>query len=225
MKGTRLLAVAALVGLIFFAACDAFGGGDNGIDDVLNATPGADGDDNVEPPEVALERWVQNRLNVGFVPDCEDARRPDDIGKQCAARRGERNGMLAFELGPAFSEYTRLIILKRVGDSWTIAHLENRDPDAPVPGIPWPLEVGVDVIVAGTGDCLRIRERPGFAAPELGCLDDGTIATVAEGPVSIDQFEWWRLEGYGWAASNWLRYPEDVPDLPTIRPDGEAAAP
>lgn len=173
------------------------------------------------PSEEALRRWVENRLAVGFVADCDDARRPEDVGKQCARFRSERDGMVAYELGPVFSEYTRLMILKRVGDTWTLAHMEERDPNQPpVPGIPWPLEVGASVLVAGTGDCLRVRERPGTQAPEVACLDDGTAVTISSGPVEIDGYEWWQLEGYdGWSASNWLRYPDEAPAGPTATPE------
>ena len=172
-------------------------------------------------PEDALRRYVQNKFQQGFVADCDDARRPDDVGKRCARPRGERNDMLAFELGPTFSEYTQLMILRPAGNDWTLVRLETRDPnEEPVPGIPWPLEVGATVIVAGTSDCLRIRERAGTLAPEIACLDDGNIVTISEGPTDADDREWWRLEGYGWAASNWLRYPEDVPELPQVTPEG-----
>ena len=200
-----LAALAVACGLVGGGGGKKNGGTPGSSTEGVPTQPGA------EAPEDALARWVQNRLNVGFVANCDDAKRPDDIGKQCARSRGERNGMQAFELGPTFSDATRLMILAPVGDSWTIAHLETRDPNAPVPGIPWPLEVGVSVVVAGTGDCLKIRERPGMLAPEVACLDDGTTVTVAEGSVSIDDREWWRLEGYGWAASDWLRYPEEAP--------------
>jgi hypothetical protein len=213
--------------LVFAPACDTFGGGgeETGAASTENAPEGTP-QANVESPETALERWVQNRLNVGFVANCDDASRPDDIGKQCATRRGERDGMFAFELGPAFSDYTRLIILSRAGDSWTIAHMENRDPNAPdVPGIPWPLQAGAELVVAGTDpDCLRIREQPGVDAEQVECLADGTDVLITEGPVQIDDFDWWRLEGYGWAVGNYLRYEEDVEDAPPVEGASDATS-
>jgi hypothetical protein len=217
-----------LCGLLLLAgtACGAFGDDDGGTDGPAE-TPTAEPAG--QPPEEALRLYVERRLNQGFVADCDDAQRPDDVGKQCASFRGERGDLRAFELGPTFSEYTRLIILEPAADGWTIAHLENRNPDdPPAPGVPWPLEVGANVVIAGTDpSCLRIRERPGTLAPELACLEDGIVVRIAEGPVNVDELQWWRLEAYGWAASNWLRYPEDVPELPTIEPgttpDGEPA--
>ena len=93
-------------------------------------------------PEQALALYVERRLSQGFVANCDDAERPQDTGKQCARLRGERDGMRAYELGPTFGEYTRLIILQPANDTWTIAVLENRDPNGPpVPGVP----VGGDV--------------------------------------------------------------------------------
>lgn len=172
------------------------------------------------PPEEALRLWVERRLRQGFVADCSGAQRPGDVGKQCARFRAERDGMLAYEMGPVFSEYTRLIILKRAGDTWTIEHLEERDPALPpVPGIPWPLQVGASVVVAGTGDCLRVRDRPGVEGTELDCLPDGTAVTLSSGPVENDDLQWWQLEGYGWSAGNWLRYPEEATAGPTATPE------
>jgi hypothetical protein len=163
-------------------------------------------------PEEALSLYVQRRLSQRFVAKCEDAKRPDDIGKQCARKLGERNGMLAYALGPAFGDYTRIMILKQEDGVWTIAQQVSRDPDQPaIPGVPWPLEVGADVVVVGTApDCLKIREQPTTAGTQLGCLEDGSTATVVAGPVDADDIQWWQLEDQGWAASDYLRYPDDT---------------
>ncbi len=217
--GVRTAAVVVLAAAgIVAAACGLAGDddGDNGDTAVSpDATPTA-----TIPPELALAYWVQRRLNQGFVANCDDAQRPDDVGKQCARFMGERDDLLAYAVGPTFSEYTRLFILMRAGDGWTIAGLQERDPGEPaVPGVPWPLRAGATVVVTGTGDCLRVRERPGLKAPEVVCLDDGTTVTISSGPVEIDGYEWWELEGWGgWSAANWLRYPEDAPAEPTPTP-------
>ena len=65
------------------------------------------------PPEEELSPVVQRRLNQDFVADCEQASRPADVGKECARFRGERNGMLVYDVGATFAVYTRLIILQR----------------------------------------------------------------------------------------------------------------
>ena len=214
------LAAAAIVIVAALAVACSSGGGK------ISSTPAPGGTPNgtpAIPPEDALARYVQNRLSQGFVADCVKAQRPGDVGKQCARYRGERDGFLAYELGPVFAEYTRLIILERAGDSWTIAHLENRDPaQPPAPGIPWPLRPGAEVVVAGTDDCLRVRAQPRVSAPEIACLDDGTAVTIASGPQDADGFQWWELESYGgWAAGNWLRYPDEAPTgTPNASPEG-----
>ena len=175
----------------------------------------------VIPPEEALRLYVERRLSLGFVDDCDEARRPDDVGKQCARLRGVRNGMRAYELGPTFGEYSRLLILEQAGDGWTIAHLERREPgQPPAAGIPWPLAVGETVVVAVVDDCLQVREHPGLQAPAVACLEDGTVATINSGPVEIDGHQWWQLVGYGWSASGWLRYPEEAPASGPVTPEG-----
>jgi len=189
-------------------ACGSGGGGSSGATATSpNVLPAPS-----TPPEEVLRLYVERRLFTGFVADCDDAQRPDDIGKQCARRLAERNGLLAYQLGPTFSEYTRLIILKPAGDTWTIEHLEERDAnEPPPPGVPWPIEVGATLVVAGTDpQCLRVRGSAGLQAQELACLDDGTAVSIVSGPIEIDDLEWWQLEGYGWAAGTYLRYPDEA---------------
>jgi hypothetical protein len=167
------------------------------------------------PPESAIGFWVQNRLNQGFVPDCEDASRPEDVGKQCARYLKTRTvgptEYVAYGLGPVFQYPTRIFILTRAENGWSLVRLQELDPGAPVPGMPWPIAVGADLVVVGTGDCLNVRERPGVGAPEVECLPDGTEVKVAAGPVEIDGIEWWQLEVWnGWSSSDYLRYPDDL---------------
>lgn len=198
---TALLAACALA----LAACGGVSSQPDGATAVI-ATPSV-------APEEALRLFVQRRLNQSFVVNCDEAERPQDVGKQCARFRGERDGYLAYELGPTFSEFTRIIILERAADAWTIARFENYDANDPAPpGIPWPLHEGAEVEVTGTGDCLRVRARASVSAPEIGCIDDGTAVTVTAGPQDADGFQWWQLDGYdGWVAGDWLRYPDEAP--------------
>ena len=101
-----------------------------------------------------------------------------------------------------------------VGYHWMIVLCRD------IGGIPWPLAVGETVVVSVAEDCLRVRERPGLQAPEVSCLENGTVATIQSGPVEIDDHQWWQLVGYGWSASNWLRYPEERPASETATPAG-----
>ncbi len=210
-----MLALAAVLTAAFAAACGLIDDDDAANGDDGASTPAAAGTPAGEPEE-ALRLYVDRRLSQGFLPNCDDAEQPDDVGKQCARFRGEREGLRAYELGPTFGEYTRLIILKQAGETWSIAHLENRDPSAPpAPGVPWPIEIGATVVVAGVTDCLRVREHAGTLANEVACLANGTAVTISNGPVEIDDFQWWELEGYGWSASNWLRYPDEATPEPS----------
>ncbi|MGB2694107.1 MAG: hypothetical protein WBD55_02840 [Dehalococcoidia bacterium] len=206
IEGALLLLCA---GATLSLACGLVGGGDDSST-ATNTTPNATAMPAI-PAEAALERYVERRLLQGFVRNCDDAERPNDIAKQCARYRGTKDGLVAYALGPTFSPYTRLIILEPAGDTWSIVHLEVREPgDPPVPGIPWPLRIGATIVVAGTDSCLQTRERPGLQAGSTACLENGTAATITQGPVDIDDHEWWFLEGYGWSSSNWLRYPDEA---------------
>ncbi len=154
--------------------------------------------------------------NVDFVGDCFSAKPGVDVGKVCSAQLGTRGTRAAYSIGPTFSEGTALAILEQGADGWTVLSVTNRDPSAPaVPGIPWPLQVGDQVIVIGLGepDCLRIREQPTQQGKQLNCMPDGTKAIVQEGPVQAETFTWWRIAGdgfNGWAAGTWLRLPEAI---------------
>ena len=162
-----------------------------------------------DAPEETLRAWVNSHLSQGFVPECSLARRPDDVGKVCAGLRAERDGILAYGVGPTFSEFTRLFLLEPIDGVWTIIHEETIDPS--LPGIPWPLAVGASVIVAVGSDCLQIRDQPGLQAVPVDCLENGTTVTISAGPADRDGFQWWRLSGHGWAAGAWLRYPDVTP--------------
>ena len=159
-------------------------------------------------PEDALALYVQRRLSQGFVKNCDNAKRPDDVGKQCAKNLGERNGLIAYKLGPTFGEYTRIMILAPQDGGWTIATQVTHDPNGlDIPGIPWPLEVGAEVVVVGTEpDCLKVRQEPAITGTELDCLNDGTQVKIVAGPTTANDIDWWQLEGQGWAAANYLRY-------------------
>lgn len=213
-----LTAIALAAAAAFAIACgltDNDGGGPVGA---ATATPAAT-QTATTPPEEALRRYV-NRLGQGFVPNCDDAERPQDVGKQCARLLGEREGLLAYALGPTFSGPTRILILAPEAGDWKLVRSEIVDPNLPaVPGIPWPLEVGATVVVAGTApDCLKVRQGPGLGSAEIGCLEDGTEVTIVAGPAEADELEWWQLEGHGWAAGSYLRYPEEPP-APTETPE------
>ncbi len=114
---------------------------------------------------------------------------------------------IAYQLGPTFSELSRLFILELNNGVWTILFEETYSGE--LTSLPWPLAVGDDVVVAVDSECLQVRDQPGLAAVPIDCLDDGTPVTINAGPTDRDGLTWWRLAALGWVAGNWLRYPAD----------------
>lgn len=54
------------------------------------------------------------------------------------------------------------------------------------------------------GGCLNVREAPGITAAILACLPDGMQVTLGQGPIHADGRAWWRIEGLGWVAGEFL---------------------
>ncbi len=213
----KLVAVQALLGLaLLAAACSSDGGAKPGTTVPNGSTPGATASGATVSPasaEDALGRYGQRVLSQGFVPNCQDEKRPDDVGKQCASKLGERGDLVAYALGPTFSfPPTRIMILKPEAGDWVLVSTSNLDPSKSAPGIPWPLVVvGAKVVVTGTApDCLKIREGPGTASKEVDCIKDGTEVTIVAGPTDKDNIQWWQLQDHGWAAGDYLRYPDST---------------
>jgi len=71
------------------------------------------------------------------------------------------------------------------------------------------IAIGGHVVIYGTGeDKLRCRAGPGLAEDLVIVLDEGTRLTIMDGPLSADDFEWWKIKTedgqVGWAAGAWL---------------------
>jgi hypothetical protein len=64
--------------------------------------------------------------------------------------------------------------------------------------------VGSSVVVTGTGDCVRVHSDATVSSSVVGCLPDGTTATVTDGPVQADGFTWWYLDQRGWVVADYL---------------------
>ncbi len=67
------------------------------------------------------------------------------------------------------------------------------------------------VQVFGTGgDGLRMRDNPGLEGKVLLVAAESEVFKVVEGPVEMDGYRWWRLEGpfdatrQGWVVGNYL---------------------
>ena len=162
------------------------------------------------PAEQALAQYVQTTLNKEFIEDCTKAEAQRDAGKVCSTFRGERGNFRAYVLGATFSEGTQWAILEQRGGNWTVASTIQLTPDnAGVPGIPWPLTPGADVVVAGAAPCLNVREGPGLNQRAVDCIRDGARIKVAAGPVAGDNILWWQVDGRnGWVAADYLRLPD-----------------
>ncbi len=86
---------------------------------------------------------------------------------------------------------------------WPLLHYNQ-----PRPGISWgqaSLAVGGTATVTNTGSCLNVRESPSAYARVTGCLFDGNVATIRDGPVDADGYRWWLVEtssASGWVADS-----------------------
>ena len=171
-------------------------------------------------PEAALAGWVQTTLAKEFVPDCSTAVVATDAGKVCSMFQAERENMRAYTLGLVASEGSHWAIVQNAGGNWTVVYSQVITPDnAAVPGIPWPLRTGVDVVVAGTGNGLNVRTGPGLNAAAVDRIDDGTVIRLSAGPAPADNLQWWQVEGRsGWVVGEYLRYPDAVNTAPSPNP-------
>ena len=216
----RSLVLGALL-LGFVSACG--GGSDN-----TEPTPGPTDTPAVGSPgspEQALAAYVQTTLQKEFVADCTKATAATDAGKICATAKGERDNLRAYTLGLVSSEGSQWVILLNAGGQWTVASTQAITPDnAGVPGVPWPLRTGVDVVVVGSNPCVNVREGAGLGAKAVDCINDGTIIRLTAGPAPADNFQWWQVAGRtGWVVSDYLRYPDAANPAPA--PTQPAAQP
>jgi hypothetical protein len=212
-----LLLLAAAAPAPLLAAC--FENGGTSKPGVTAATPTAGGSTTPQPgsPEEALAAYVRQKFPMEYVGNCENAQLPGDQGKLCTSFRSDRGPMKAYLAGTAFVEFTTWIFMEQqaglptgqAGQWQVVGEFPIRPQANDVPGIPWPLTVGAQVVVVGTGQCLNVRDGPGLGKGAIDCLKDGTTIKLAEGPQVVDDFEWWRIDGRdGWVAADWLRYPD-----------------
>lgn len=163
-----------------------------------------------DPAAQALAQYVQSTLNKEFVPDCSKADAQRDAGKICSVIRGERGNLRAYAIGATFSEGTQWVILQERGGQWSVASTQQLTRDnAGVPGIPWPLTQGAEVVVVGAAPCLNVREGPGLNQKAVDCIAEGARVKLGAGPATGDGISWWQLDARaGWVAADYLRYPD-----------------
>jgi hypothetical protein len=200
--------IAVLVVIVLVVALTCGGGGDSGSLTTRTATPEATQPADASEPAAALAAHVQTTLNTDYAGDCSDAKVDEDAGKYCSATQGEREGVHAFVLGLAFSEFSQWAFVEQRGGSWQVVEsVEITADNRVVPGVPWPLRVGAEVEIAGTGSCLNVRTEPGGAA--VDCIAEGTKIKLAAGPREANDLQWWQVDGRnGWVAADYLRYPD-----------------
>ena len=207
IAGGIMLTIALLVAAVMLLT--GGGDGDSSASGPPEATPTPETPGS-GPAEQALARYVQTTLGKGFVEDCSKAQGGPDAGKICSIARGEREGRKAYILGLVASEPSQWAILEMQGGSWNVVHAPviTRD-NAAVPGIPWPLRTGVDLVVAGAAPCVNVREGPTISQKAVDCIADGTRIRLIAGPAPADNFQWWQVEGRtGWIVADYIRYPD-----------------
>lgn len=184
--------------------------------------------------EVAIGNYVSSTLGQTYAGDCSAAsvnQQPTESptaaggpastpapasepapagGTLCSQSRGEREGVSAYVLGEPLSEPTQWIFLEQSGDNFAVISApEITQEMAAVPGIPWPLSPGSEVVVTGAAPCLNVREGPALDQAAVDCIEEGATVVVASGPADSDGYQWWQLDGRaGWVVSLYLRFPD-----------------
>jgi hypothetical protein len=203
---TRRLAFCAAAFIALIAA--ACGGGGN---KKAESTPEVTQAPTDSGPEQAIAGYVQDTLQREFVADCSKADANNDKDKICASLQGERNNYRAYKIGPTFGDPTQWVIVENKAAKWAVLTTTAITSDiALLPGIPWPLQLGVDLIVTAQPDpCLNVHEGPGLQQKAVDCIANGTKIRLVAGPSPADGINWWQVEGRtGWVAGDYLRYPD-----------------
>jgi hypothetical protein len=222
-----LVGVVILVIIVLFVVTQCGGGDDGGNDGASGRTPTPEPtqQNNTGDVEGALGAYVRTTLSAEYAGPCSGAQTGADAGKVCSTSRGERSGVQAFVLGKVLSEAEQWAFLEQRGGQWQVVHSPKITPDnRAVPGVPWPLAVGAEVEIVGTGSCLNVRTEPGGAA--VDCITEGTRIKLAAGPREANDLQWWQVDGRnGWVAADYLRYPDAKTDAaPTPRPAASPGA-
>src|SRR5262249_38142390 len=77
-----------------------------------------------------------------------------------------------------------------------------------------PVRVGANVFVSNTSGCLNLRAGPALSQPALGCLPDGALGVVTDGPANAAGNNWWELGGRGWVIADHLTLMGTLPADP-----------
>lgn len=150
-------------------------------------------------PVEALAAFISDEFGETHIGDCPQEMPPGGPPDgYCSIQIHESDDLMAYLIGPAFSEGVGEVVLTRRPDgSWDARFVAS-------PPLGEQISVGKDAMVYGTGSCLNFREQPNATAKVLTCQFDGTTAQVVEGPVEEGSVTWWRLEGLGWGSGQFL---------------------
>ena len=212
ISGAILLVAIVIVAFAFFGKSD-----DKAKQPAVVAQPTAvAAPETAAPPQTAgnpveaVSAAVQRLVAKPMIDDCTKADPGRDAGKLCATARGEREGRRAYAVGPIAGAPTHWFIVENQGGQWVVSQTISLTPDnAAVPGVPWPLKVGADVVVVGAAPCVNVREGPGLNQKAVDCIRDGTRIKLTAGPTNADNIVWWQVEGRtGWVSADYLRYPD-----------------
>lgn len=230
------IVVAGIVLAALFALGYIGGNDDDGGDQVVagTPTPSFTATPEADPVEVALGQFVNARMGASYSGDCASAMvsptgptpvlggeapgaeggtpEPTATGiSVCSQERGEREGVRAYVLRLPLAEPSWWAFVEEVNGVPQVVSEQEITPEIrQLPGTPWPLETGVEVVVVG-GDCLNVREGPALDQAAVDCIADGTPVLLSSGPVEADGFRWWQLDGRaGWVAAEFLRYADST---------------
>ena len=184
------------------------------------------------PAELAIGDYVRNTLGSAYAGDCSIA----SVSQQpaatqttgtaavttpppttapagnalCSQSRGEREDVRAYVLGRPLAEPAYWIFVRQNGGSFAVVSAPEITPEtSAVPGTPWPIVPGAEVVVTGAAPCLNVREGPALNQAAVDCIADGSTIIVASGPAESDGHQWWQVDGRaGWVVAEYLRYPD-----------------
>lgn len=149
----------------------------------------------------ALEAYVRDEVGGQLIGPCPTEFPESGTPQQgiCTQELYRGENLVTVLIGAPFSEFSgEAVITKNTGGTWSLKFVDFGELGATV-------AVGSGGVVYGAGNCLNFRTAPGTDADVASCQIDGTKGRVVEGPRQADGRTWWRLEGLGWAAEEFLR--------------------
>lgn len=87
-------------------------------------------------PEAALEAWFADQ-DQRYAGDCSSTDIETDVGAYCSVLERESGRDRVYKVGPTFSEFTTWVVVRAVGDGWSVvgtASVGTLDEPLPPPG-------------------------------------------------------------------------------------------